>query len=44
MQESSVYSQLLQALHTDNSAARLLHAFAELAGRLEVMPFQQQCL
>lgn len=36
MPEPNVYSLLLQAFHADKSAARLLHALEELAGRLEV--------
>jgi hypothetical protein len=37
MPETHVYGILLQAYHADKSAARLLHALAELAGRLEVL-------
>lgn len=36
MPETHIYSLLLQAYHADKSAARLLQALAELAGRLEV--------
>jgi len=36
MPDATVYSLLLQAYHADKSAARLLQALQELAGRLEV--------
>lgn len=41
MPDATVYSLLLQAYHADKSAARLLQALQELAGRLEVCHLQQ---